>query len=113
FAAGYMPTALEPDELLCGITLPLPSSRDGSAFVEFARRHGDFAIVACSALVRIDTKGAIERASLAISGLSHAPVRPRAIEQALEGERPAHETYRAAAMQAAKLEAAGDAYVSA
>src|SRR6476659_6387766 len=32
FAAGYMTTALEPDELLSGITLHLPSSREGSAF---------------------------------------------------------------------------------
>jgi carbon-monoxide dehydrogenase medium subunit len=87
--------------------------REGSAFVEFARRHGDFAIVACSALVRIDAKGAIERASLSISGLSHAPVRPQAIERALQGEKPVHETYRTAATEAAKLDASEDAYVSA
>ena len=113
FAAGYMTTALEPHELLSEITLPLPSSRDGSAFVEFARRHGDFAIVACSALVRIDAQGAIERASVSISGLSPAPVRPHAIEQALQGEKPSHETYRDAAVEAAKLEAGEDAYVTA
>jgi carbon-monoxide dehydrogenase medium subunit len=113
FAAGYMTTALEPDEMLSAISLPLPSAGDGSAFEEFARRHGDFAIVACSALVRIDAKGAIERASVSISGLSHAPVRPRKIEDALRGERPSHETYRNAAMEAQKLEAAEDAYVTA
>jgi carbon-monoxide dehydrogenase medium subunit len=113
FAAGYMTPALEPDELLSAISLPLPSPEDGTAFVEFARRHGDFSIVACSAVVRLDANGAIERASLALSGLSHAPVRPRDIERALIGEKPAHQSWRSAAMEAAKLEAMEDAYVSA
>src|SRR5688572_30733961 len=76
FAPGYMTTSLEPDEMLAGITLPLPRTGDTHAFVEFARRHGDFAIVACSALVGIGADGRIARASVAISGLSHAPVRP-------------------------------------
>src|SRR6267154_5674295 len=33
FAAGYMTTSLQPDELLAGITLPLPARNHGSAFV--------------------------------------------------------------------------------
>ncbi|HET7157533.1 MAG TPA: FAD binding domain-containing protein, partial [Burkholderiales bacterium] len=113
FAAGYMTTALEPDELLAGITLNLPQRDTGQAFVELARRHGDFAIVACSALIALDDSGAITRASLAISVLSHKPVRPADIERALEGEKPDASSFKAAAAQAAKLDAMADAYVSA
>jgi carbon-monoxide dehydrogenase medium subunit len=112
FAAAYMTTSLEPDELLAGIVLPLPADGDGAAFVEFARRHGDFAIVACSAVARVDPRGDFERVSFAISGLSHAPVRPAAIERALVGQKPGHEAFRAAAAEAAKLEASEDAYVT-
>jgi len=113
FAAAYMTTSLEADELLAGITLPLPDRRCGYAFVEFARRHGDFAIVACSALLGLDRNGDIKEAALALSGLGHAPVRPAAIERALIGQKPAGAAFKAAAAEAAKLDATADAYVTA
>ena len=112
FAVGYMTTALEPDEMLAGVTFPLPGKSRGHAFVEFARRHGDFAIVACSVLLELDAKGDIAGAAVALSGLMHAPVRPVAIEQALRGQKPDAATFRAAAAEAEKLEAGADAYVT-
>ncbi|MEK7874810.1 MAG: FAD binding domain-containing protein [Pseudomonadota bacterium] len=113
FAAAYMTTSLEPDELLAGVTLPLPDRRNGYAFAEFARRHGDFAIVACSALLGLDRNGDIKEAALAISGLGHAPVRPVLIESALLGQKPAGAAFKAAAAEAARLDATADAYVTA
>ena len=59
------------------------------------------------------TSGAIAHARLAMSGLDFCPVRPVAIERALEGEKPSAATFKAAAAEAAKLDAVGDAYVSA
>ena len=112
FAAAYMTTALEPDELLAGVTFPLPSQGNGHAFVEFARRHGDFAIVACSALMELDAKGNIIDAAIALSGLSHAPTRATAIEQSLRGQKPDAAAFKAAAAEAEKLEAMADAYVT-
>ena len=113
FAAAYMTTSLEPDELLAGITLPLPARQYGYAFVEFARRNGDFAIVACSALIGLDRDGNITNAAIALSGLGHAPVRPAVIERALKGQRPGAAAFKAAAAEAAKLGATADAYVTA
>ena len=112
FAVAYMTTVLEPDELLADVTFPLPKRTHGHAFVEFARRHGDFAIVACSALLGLDAKGNITAASIALSGLSHAPVRPQAIEDALRGQMPGAATFKTAAVEAEKLEAMSDAYVT-
>jgi carbon-monoxide dehydrogenase medium subunit len=113
FARGFMTTSLSPDELLTGVTLPLPAPDDGYAFVELARRRGDFAIVACSALIGFTRDGSIARASLALSGLAHAPVRPADIERALMGQKPGAPAFKAAAAEAAKLEALADAYVTA
>ena len=112
FAVAYMTTALEPDEILAGVTFPLPQKPLGHAFVEFARRHGDFAIVACSALLGLDAKGNIADASIALSGLVHAPVRPAAIEHALLGQKPDAATFKAAAAEAERLEAGADAYLT-
>lgn len=113
FAAGYMTTSLAGDELLTGLTLPLPRVNDGYAFVELSRRHGDFAIVACSAMIGLGADGRITRAAIALSGLGHAPVRPAHIEQALCGEKVEPRAFKTAAAEAAKLDAVADAYVSA
>jgi len=113
FTAAYMTTSLEPDELLAGITLPLPGRQYGHAFVEFARRHGDFAIVACSALIGLDRNGNIAEAAIALSGLGHAPVRPVSIERGLKGQKADVDAFKAAAAEAAKLDATTDAYVTA
>jgi aerobic carbon-monoxide dehydrogenase medium subunit len=113
FAVAYMTTALEADELLAGTTLKRSIKSISYGFSEFARRHGDFAIAACSALLSFDARGDIAEASLALSGLSHAPIRPAAIEQALRGQKPEAATFKAAAAEAEKLEAMSDAYVTA
>lgn len=113
FGAGFMTTSLARDELLAGITLPLPERGRGHAFVEFARRLGDFAIVACSALIGLDRDGNIAEAAIALSGLHHAPLRLAPIERALKGEKPAARAFKTAAAEAGKLDAMGDASISA
>lgn len=113
FAVGYLTTSLKPDELLAGVTLPLPQPGHGHAFVEFARRHGDFAIVACAVLIGLDRSGKIAEAALALSGLSHAPVRPAAIERALRGQKPDAVAFKSAAAEAGNIHVTSDAYVTA
>ncbi len=113
FAVGYLTTSLAPDELLAGVTLPLPRSGQGHAFVEFARRSGDFAVVACSALLGLDARGDIAEAAIALSGVGHAPVRPAAIERVLRGQKPGAAAFKAAAAETAKLDATGDPFASA
>ena len=49
FFAGMMLTARADDELIEGISLPV-IKESAFAFREVARRHGDFAIVACAAM---------------------------------------------------------------
>jgi carbon-monoxide dehydrogenase medium subunit len=54
FFAGIYETALTPQELLVAVELPVPPKESTYFFHEFARRHGDYAIVglAAQALVR-------------------------------------------------------------
>jgi carbon-monoxide dehydrogenase medium subunit len=113
FAVGYMSHSLAPDEFLTGISLVAWSQRHGHAFVEVARRHGDFAILAVGVLVELDGGGSIRRAAVALSGLGPVPIRPASLEDALVGQRPSHDVLRAAAAAAGALEAMSDAYVTA
>jgi len=94
FPAGYMTPSLEADELLTAIELPDWPQGHGHGFVEFARRHGDYAIVLAAALLAVDADGRITRASLTLGGIGPAPVRVRAVEQALVGEVAAAALFR-------------------
>ena len=51
FFTGLMTTARADDELIEAVCFPCRQNGHGHAFREFGRRHGDFAIVACAAIV--------------------------------------------------------------
>jgi carbon-monoxide dehydrogenase medium subunit len=113
FATGAMTHSMRDDELLTAVSLtPWPRPR-GYGFAETARRRGDFAIAAVGVLLTLDQDGAIDRAALAVSGLTGVPVRLASVETMLVGQRPSHDLFRAAAAGAATLEAMEDPYASA
>lgn len=86
FAEGMMTTALLPDEMLTEIRIKPWSPAHGACFVEFARRHGDFAVVSAAALIELDPVGRIARSSLTLGGVGPVPLRLPAAERALAGE---------------------------
>jgi aerobic carbon-monoxide dehydrogenase medium subunit len=86
FPVAYMTPALEPDEVLTGVTFPCWPVGHGYAFVEFSRRHGDFAIVSAAVLIEEDANGKVTRASVTVGGMGPAPVRAGEVEAALVGE---------------------------
>jgi 2-furoyl-CoA dehydrogenase FAD binding subunit len=51
FFAGMMMTERQDDELIEAVAIPRARAGAGYAFAEVGRRHGDFAIVACAAIV--------------------------------------------------------------
>ena len=60
FAVDLMTSALAPTEILTAVRMNAWSARHGWAFLEFARRHGDFAIVSVAVLVELDGQQRIE-----------------------------------------------------
>ena len=88
FPVDYMTTAVQPDEILVEIRFPAWPKGHGYGFVEFARRHGDFAIASAAALLEEDASGKIKRVSLTIGGVSKTPVRmPQCRESAPRPDR--------------------------
>ena len=112
FPVGYMTPALELDELLTGVTFPLWPAGHGYAFVEFARRHGDFAITSAAVLLDCDGDGTIRRASLTVSGVGPSPVRCTEAESMLTGERGADALFREAAETCRKIDAMEDVFAA-
>lgn len=94
FFVGPLTTALAPDELLVGVRIPRLPPKTGWAFVELARRHGDFAIVGAAALVHLDRGGRVDMARLALCGVGGVPFSPQWFEEMLLGERPGRDLFR-------------------
>ncbi len=97
---GIMTTALEPDELLAEIRLPLPSADTRFGFYEFNRRAGDFAMGMVLVTFRI-AKGVIAEPRVGVGGAETFPRRIAAAETLLAGRACEGPVFRAAAAAAA------------
>jgi carbon-monoxide dehydrogenase medium subunit len=113
FPVAFMTPAIEPDELLTSVRFPAWPKEHGFAFVEFARRHGDFAIVSASVLITEDGAGRIARAALTIGGMGMVPIRATEVEQALIGQVPDDKLLRDVCESCRKLEAIDDVHAPA
>lgn len=113
WSLGYMTPALAADEVLTGLTLPVWPEPHGHAFIELARRHGDFAIVGVGCLLALDNVAMIRRAAIVLVGVATAPLRLTAAETQLIGQRADAATFAAAAAHARAIDCLGDALVSA
>jgi carbon-monoxide dehydrogenase medium subunit len=83
----YMTPALESDEIMTRVTLKPWAQNHGWSFLEYARRHGDYAIVGVAVLVALDASQQIERVSISLCGVAAAPLRLSALESSLLGQR--------------------------
>ena len=112
FPLGFMTPSLVQNELLSAVRFPLWPAEHGHAFVEFSRRHGDFAIVSAAALILLDSKGVIIRASLTLGGVDVAPIRMSEIETLLLGEKPTDVLMEYASERCRAIEALSDALIT-
>jgi len=74
FFTGLFATALSPGELLVGVEIPPRAPRGGSAFLEVARRHGDYALAGVAAEVALDGAGHVQSARVALLSVGDGPV---------------------------------------
>ena len=100
FFVSYLTTTLADDELLTEVRLPTLRPEVGWRFVEFARRHGDFALVAVAALLEAEPGGPCARARLVLGGVDATPIRAEPAERALVGQPMTPESFAAAARAA-------------
>jgi 2-furoyl-CoA dehydrogenase FAD binding subunit len=68
FFQGMLMTARAPDELVEAVRFPMKKPGERYGFTEFSARHGDFAMVACAAVVTSDS------IRLAVGGVADRPV---------------------------------------
>lgn len=113
FFQSVFTTALEPDELLTEVRLPLLGSNAKVGFSEFSRRAGDFAIVSAGVVTLVDG-GRIAEARIGLGGSGSTPERASRAEAALVGNAPSEEVFsEAATIAREEVEPMGDIHASA
>ena len=102
FFVSYLTTALAPNEVLTEVRFSPSPLTSGWAFEEFARRHGDFAVVGLAAVIDADGEQC-RLARLAAAGAGPTPIRLRAAEDILLQEGVSGQTIQRTSEKAAEL----------
>jgi aerobic carbon-monoxide dehydrogenase medium subunit len=113
FFVGALTTALEPDELLTEIELPVAAPGSGTCFMEMSRRRGDFAIIGVACIVGVDNAGHCTEARIGLCNAGDGPVFAEAASQSLVGNPVgAAEIAAAAALVQDAIEPGGSIHAS-
>ncbi len=87
FFVTYLTSALEPSEILVEARIPAIPPKTGWSFMELSRRYGDFGIVVVAALVTLNDQGICQGANIALGGVFQTPLRAKAAEAVLKGQK--------------------------
>jgi carbon-monoxide dehydrogenase medium subunit len=85
FFVGPLESALRPGELATTAVFPRPPAGSGTAWVELARRHGDYAVCGVGVLVGLDQDLRVVSARAALISVGPVPV-PVDLTEALGGQ---------------------------
>jgi aerobic carbon-monoxide dehydrogenase medium subunit len=96
FFVSHFTTSLAADELVTQVRFPAAQQGTGVAFLEVARRHGDFAMVGIAAMLHL-ADGNIDQVRLVLTGMADVPVRASAAEALLVGAAPTSAAFEEAA----------------
>ncbi len=97
FFTGYLSTALHQSEMLTEVRFPWIPPKSGWAFMEFARRSGDYALVGAAAVVAPDLDDRCMSAHISYLGIAGSPIRAREVENILVGSMLDEQTLEQAA----------------
>jgi xanthine dehydrogenase small subunit len=103
FFRAYRQTALQPDEVLAAVRVPVPRPGEKRGVYKLSRRKEmDISAVSLAGWVRLDAAGGVVDARLAYGGMAATPARARAAEAVLRGQPwgPAAATAAGAALDA-------------
>jgi len=113
FFLAPLSTALAPDEMLLEIRLPALPPRTGTAWLELARRRGDYAMMGVAAVITRDGNGICTAASLACCSAGPTPMQaPKAAELLVGTMLTEADIAQAAALLKQEIEPSGSVQAS-
>jgi carbon-monoxide dehydrogenase medium subunit len=104
FFIGMFTTALDADEILVEIELPVMAARTGWSFMEIAPRAGDYALMGVATLVSLDQDGKCKEVKLVYLNAGDGPMDAKEAANRLEGEKLNDSLIESAARHASESE---------
>ena len=101
FFPGLFTTALEAEEILTEIKIPLPPQHSGGAYLKLERKVGDFATAGVAVQLTLDDSGAVKRAGIGLTNVGMTPIKAKQAEDFLTGKSLDEATIRKAGELAA------------
>ena len=101
FFPGLFTTALEPEEILTEIKIPLPPPKSGGAYLKLERKVGDFATAGVAAQITLDDAGNCAKAGVGLTNVGMTPIKATKTEAFLAGKTLDEATIKQAAETAA------------
>jgi len=86
FFFGLYSTALEPDEVLTEIRIPVPAKGTGWCYAKLKRKTGDFATAAAAVLLTMK-RDTVKEVSIALTNAGATALRAREAEDSLRGKK--------------------------
>jgi carbon-monoxide dehydrogenase medium subunit len=86
FFPGLFTTALQPDEILKEIRIPIPPPSSGGAYLKLERKVGDYATAGVAAQISLNSSGACARAGIGLTNVGFTPIKARNAEAFLVGK---------------------------
>jgi aerobic carbon-monoxide dehydrogenase medium subunit len=102
FFTGFYATALDPDEILTEINIPIPPPRSGGTYVKLERKVGDFATAGVAAQLTLSHGDACEQVRIGLTNVGPVPIEARRAEEVMRGKKMEPEVVRQAAQLAAE-----------
>jgi carbon-monoxide dehydrogenase medium subunit len=87
FFLSVFSTALQPDEIVTEIRVPIPASRSGGAYFKLERKVGDFATAAVAAQLTVDDQGKAKTVGIGLTNVGPKPLKATQAEDFLRGNK--------------------------
>lgn len=114
FFVGMLTTALEPDEILREVRIPIPQGKFGQSYMKVHHPASGFAVVGVAVTLGFDQSGTCQSAGVGITGVSSKAYRATGIEGELKGKKLDDQVISSAASRVADgVDINGDLYASA
>jgi carbon-monoxide dehydrogenase medium subunit len=101
FFVTLFTTALQHEEILTEIRIPVPPPRSGGAYFKLERKVGDFATAAVAVQLTLDDKGICQKVGIGLTNVGPTPVKAQKAEAFLLGKKPDEANINQAAQLAA------------